>query len=124
MDDDRSRRREDDDRGAGTLAVVGLAAAVVGLAVLLAGIAGIPVARHRAMTGADAAALAAAAIVAGFGTDLGEEPCAAAGALLDRHGVEMRSCVVDGLDVTIEASVVTPFGPVAARSTAGPPGPR
>ena len=110
------------DRGAATVAAIGLAAAAIGLAAMLAGVTGIPVARHRAVAAVDAAALAAAAIVAGFGSGLGDEPCGVAAAILDRHGVVLHACVVDGLVVTIDASAATPFGAVSARATAGPPG--
>lgn len=109
-----------DDRGAGTIAVLGLAAAVVGLGALLAPVAGVAVARHRAAAAADAAALAAAAVVAGVETGLGGEPCTAADAVAVRHGAGVVSCELDGLVVTIQARVDLAFGRLTAVATAGP----
>lgn len=100
-----------------------MAAAVIGLAALLAPVASISVARHRAAAAADAAALAGAAVVAGLAA-APEGPCAAAAELAVRGGAALRDCDVDGLVVTVEASVATGLGEVAARATAGPPGER
>lgn len=108
------------DRGAGTLVVVGLVAAVLGIALLLAPIAGLAAARHRAAAGADAAALASAAIVGGFETGLGSDACAAAEEVAASHRAELGRCEVDGLIVTVRVDAATAFGSLSAWATAGP----
>ena len=134
----RVTSRRDSDRGAGTIAAVGVVAAVLGLAALLAPVAGIATARHLAASAADAAALAAAAVVAGLmglaGTEIGPEtatgpdqigafsgdPCDVADVLAARHGATLDACQIDGLVVTIRVAVKTEFGVVRVTATAGP----
>jgi len=108
-----------EDRGAGTVAVIGVAAVIIGLAGMLAPVSAISVARHRAAAAADAAALAAAAAVAGFGPVV-DDPCASAEMVADAGGAALVACDLNGLVVTIQAAVETAFGLVAARATAGP----
>lgn len=79
------------------------------------------VARHRAQSAADLAALAAASwAVAGEG-----QACGQAGWVTERMGVVLRTCRLDGLDALVE--VVAPptgglgeFGAAAAKARAGP----
>ncbi len=108
------------DRGAGTVAVIGLAALVIGLAGMLAPVTAVSVARHRVAAAADAAALAAAEVLAGFGP-VTADPCGTAAIIANAGGVGLVGCELDGLVVTVEAAVDTAFGAVLARATAGPP---
>ncbi|HEY8588812.1 MAG TPA: Rv3654c family TadE-like protein [Naasia sp.] len=103
------------DRGSGTAATVGVAAAVV----LLAGMA-VPLymqlAERRSLAAAaDAAALGAADSRSGAAPGF---PCPVAAAIAAAHGAEIASCVVDDLVVTVR--VVGSGGSATAR--AGPPG--
>jgi secretion/DNA translocation related TadE-like protein len=102
----------------GVLAAIGVAAVLVGSAV---------VARHRATTAADLAALAAAEqAVRG-----GDGPCAVAAAVARANGAGLTACAVEGsavVDVAVDVAVrLGPLGVrhAAARARAGPvaPGP-
>ncbi|HEX8870714.1 MAG TPA: Rv3654c family TadE-like protein [Lentzea sp.] len=74
------------------------------------------VVRHRVTGAADLAALAGAAGL----VDGEESACEQAKRVAERNGAQLRSCSVNGWEVVAEASAVTPFGPVSARSRAGP----
>ncbi|MGR6967291.1 Rv3654c family TadE-like protein [Geodermatophilus sp. URMC 61] len=101
---------------AGVLAAIGVAAVLVGAAV---------VARHRATTAADLAALAGAEhAVRG-------EPgaCAAAGEVAGANGARLTACTVgDGAVVEVGVAVPVRLGPLGvsragARARAGPVAP-
>lgn len=89
------------------LVVVAAAGAQFGAAV---------VARHRVTGAADLAALAAAARL----TEGDQSACEQAERVARQNRAELRSCAVSGWEVVVEVSSVTPFGPVSARSRAGP----
>jgi secretion/DNA translocation related TadE-like protein len=75
------------------------------------------VARHRAQTAADLAALAAAARLASGA----EAACARASAVARAMRVDDVGCRVDDLDVVVTVRVAVPFGGVAqAGARAGP----
>jgi len=106
------------DRGAGTVAALGIVAFGIGLAVLLAPISGIAVARHRAAAAADAAALAAAGVLSGFASG---DPCGRAAEVAAAGGTSLHHCDLDGLVATVAVAAGTALGPVLAVATAGPP---
>lgn len=88
---------------AGVLAVVGLAAVLVAMAV---------VARHRATTAADLAALAGA----GGAVEGEADPCAGAAAVAAANGARLRACSVDAAAVAdVVVGVPVELGPLGAR---------
>lgn len=89
------------------LLVVAVGGAQVGAAV---------VARHRVTGAADLAALAAAVRL----TDGDQSACEQARRTAKANRAELTSCTVSGWEVVVEVSAATPFGPVSARSRAGP----
>ncbi len=99
-----------------------LALALVGATILLAGltlpIGAVLAGKQRAISAADAAALAAAdvavGIVAGF-------PCEAAASVAESNGARLAACEVDGLVATVSVTAGVAGLPVTASATAGPP---
>ncbi|PRY43166.1 secretion/DNA translocation related TadE-like protein [Geodermatophilus tzadiensis] len=89
---------------AGVLAAIGLAAVLVGAAV---------VARHRAGSAADLAALAAASrAVAGD-----PAACDTAGEVARANGAALTACTVgDGAVVEVDVAVTVPLGPLGTRT--------
>ncbi len=74
------------------------------------------IARHRVTGAADLAALAAAASLA----EGGEKACEQAERVARANRSSLATCAVSGWEVVVEVSATTPFGPVSARSRAGP----
>lgn len=112
------------DGGVATLWVAG-AIAVVFL-VVLAGVwlAAATVARHRANSAADLAALAAASRA----RDGSGEACARAGWVAERMRAELARCTLEGWDSLIEVTVrpqgaLGGFGAASAHARAGPVSP-
>jgi secretion/DNA translocation related TadE-like protein len=109
------------ERGSATVWLAGLAALIV-LATLAAVLQGSAVvARHRAATAADLAALAAAVRV----PDGRAAACAAASTLAIRNGGSLTRCVLSGDDVEVEVTRRVAFGHLGswaatARARAGP----
>lgn len=114
-------RRFCDTRGAGGVAVIGIAAAVALAAVLVIAAGAALVARQRVAGAADAAALAAADTVSGR---LPGVPCQVAAQVAEANAAEVTACVVDGLVVTVRAAGAIGAIPVTATATAGPPSER
>jgi secretion/DNA translocation related TadE-like protein len=111
------------DRGSGTIYALVVAAVVATVALAAAAVGGAVIARHRAMSAADLAALAGADVLAAGGGD----PCGAAAHIAARHQVDLLSCSTAGLvvDVTVGVAVrgALGFGLMAEmRSRAGPGG--
>jgi secretion/DNA translocation related TadE-like protein len=111
------RGRRDD--GSATIYVLALAAVVwlAGFVVLL--LAHVAVARSRAATAADLAALAGAAHV------VDGRACAVARSVVLAQDAELTSCVVDGSDVRVLVRVplgppLSRFPPAQGRARAGP----
>ncbi|MEV6242546.1 Rv3654c family TadE-like protein [Lentzea sp. NPDC051838] len=102
----------------GSAAVSGVVAMVLLIIVTLVGaqIGAAVVVRHRVTGAADLAALAGAAGL----VDGDESACEQAKRVAEGNGARLESCAVSGWEVVAEASAVTPFGPVSARSRAGP----
>ncbi|WP_207454609.1 Rv3654c family TadE-like protein [Desertivibrio insolitus] len=107
-----------DTRGAGSVTVVGIAAAIALAAVLVIAVGGALVVRQRVAGAADAAALAAADTASGR---LPGVPCVAAAEVAAANGAELDGCLVEGLVVTVRAAAVVGALPVTATATAGPP---
>ncbi|GAA2056928.1 Rv3654c family TadE-like protein [Williamsia deligens] len=112
-----------DDRGFATVLGAFVVAAVVGLTVTIVFVGAAVVARHRAQSGADLAALAGAgrAILAE------PDPCSAARTVAAANHLTVSECVVDGTEVTVTADVAVALGPFGdrvarARARAGPAG--
>jgi secretion/DNA translocation related TadE-like protein len=109
------------DRGSGTVLVLGLASVLTLVAMLLVALASVGVARHRAASAADLAALAAA------DRSLSGEAaaCAAAARAAAAVAAELGTCRLLG-DVAEVEALVRPPGPLGAlgearsRARAGP----
>ena len=109
------------DRGSGTVFAVAIVALVAALALFATALGGAMVARHRAGSAADLAALAAADSVARAEAD----PCIAAARVATLHGASLTACSVHGsvVDVVVE---MAPGGLVGTgrmavvRARAGP----
>ena len=105
------------DRGSATVWLAGLAA-LIGLATFAALVQGSAViARHRAATAADLAALAAAVRV----PDGAAAACATARAVAARNGGSLTRCVLSGDDVEVEVTrplVLRGLGSWAAMASA------
>lgn len=103
------KRTEDD----GTATVWVLAAGLLGLSVAIAfaTAGGAMVARHRAESAADLAAIAGA-IVARQGPDVA---CGRASLISSANGATLVACELDGLDVTVHVEVA----PAGAAALAG-----
>jgi secretion/DNA translocation related TadE-like protein len=109
------------DRGSGTVWVL-----AAGLVLLLAGLAGAAVgaahvARHRAQTAADLAALAGAA----HAIEGSDPACARAAEIAAANGARVATCHLDGLDLTVTVEVSPPAvvgvgRPATATARAGP----
>lgn len=109
------------DGGFVTVAVAGLLLVLVSVAWLVEALGAVAVARHRAATAADLAALAAAAHAIEGPTPA----CRAAAVIAERQGARVRRCSVDGLDALVEVVVRPPgrlgsFGEAISVSRAGP----
>ncbi|WP_052684596.1 Rv3654c family TadE-like protein [Lentzea aerocolonigenes] len=102
----------------GSAAVSGVVAMLLLIIATLTGaqIGAAVVVRHRVTGAADLAALAGA-----VGLPDGEESaCEQAKLVVERNRARLESCEVSGWEVVVRASAATPFGPVSARSRAGP----
>ena len=100
-----------------TVAVVGLTAALVAVASLLTTLGVVAVARHRAASAADLAALA------GAGHLLDGTACEVAAHAAAVQSAVLESCRADGTAVSVVAAVrVGVLGTARARARAGPSG--
>lgn len=107
------------DRGFATVAVLGLGAVLLALAVLVSALGTVAVARHRAASAADLAALAGARHVVDGGA------CRAAARTALAQAAALESCRVDGPSVSVQVGVrVGTWGTARARARAGPTGTR
>jgi secretion/DNA translocation related TadE-like protein len=102
----------------GSAAVSGVVAMLLLMIVTFAGaqIGAVVVVRHRVTGAADLAALAGATSL----PDGDEIACEQARRVAESNSARLESCSVSGWEVVVSASAVTPFGPVSARSRAGP----
>jgi secretion/DNA translocation related TadE-like protein len=114
-----------DDRGSGTVLLLGVVAVVVVLAAGLGLLVSAQLARGRAQAAADLAALAAADELrggpAGLGAAVGGSPCGVAGAVAERNGGRLISCRAEGLGVVrVQVAVGGRAGTASADARAGP----
>lgn len=102
-----------DDRGFATLLGAFAVAALAAVAVAMLYVGGAVVARHRAQSTADLAALAAAQqhVLAA------PDPCSAATEIAEaqRVGGRITRCEVDGVDVVLTVAVPVRLGPFGVR---------
>lgn len=108
----------DRDRGAASVLATAICACLVLAAITVIPASMALAAAQRADGAADSAALAAADVASGLEPG---SPCDAAELVATANGVQLGSCAVDGMIVTVQ--VDTGSGPlsVQARATAGPP---
>jgi secretion/DNA translocation related TadE-like protein len=105
-------RRED---GFVTVAILGLATVLVAVSALLATLGTVAVARHRAASAADLAALAGARHL------LDGTACQAAARVARAATAVLEDCRDGGSDVTVQVGIrVGPLGTAHARARAGP----
>lgn len=108
-----------DERGAGTVLVLGVVGAIVALTAAVVPQLSVHVASMRAANAADAAALAAADAVSGAIPGI---PCDLAAATATRNGATLESCTTDGPTASVRVGVTVIGIAVSARARAGPPG--
>ena len=111
------------DQGSASVWAIAVLSLMLAIAIAGLGIGAATVARHRAASAADLAALAAASALARGGPD----PCAVAERIARAQGGEIAACGLDGLvaDVVVRVPVAGPlsFGAAALmRARAGPSG--
>ncbi|HWH29220.1 MAG TPA: Rv3654c family TadE-like protein [Mycobacteriales bacterium] len=104
------------DAGSATVLVLGLTLVVLLAGIVAAGLGAVAVARHRAASAADLAALAVAAR-ASHGQ---VTACAAGGRVAARAGAALTSCRLEGWEAVVVAAVRPP-GPVGALGVARVP---
>jgi secretion/DNA translocation related TadE-like protein len=107
-----------DDRGAGTILMVGLIATIVALTALVVPLYWALSVRHALAGAADAAALAAADTASGL---IAGYPCDNAARLATANDAKIKDCTVDGRIVTVTASRRILGILVTTSATAGPP---
>lgn len=122
-DDAVSRRRVDEERGAGTVLMGALALLTLVLVAAAALLLQAASAASKAATAADLAALAAADTARGLSSG---DPCAAAATVADQHGAVVADCEIGAtgpgtavIRVSVDVPGVLPDAVGAAR--AGPP---
>lgn len=131
----RERAHDPDarDRGAGTVASIGVCLALMGAAVIGLVMVQVSVAALRAGAAADLAALAAADTLRGLGPQgpagaypAGTDPCGVARDVAARNNARITGCTADPVrnTVTVRTEVQVPAVPfpAAAAARAGPPG--
>ncbi|CRK61080.1 hypothetical protein [Alloactinosynnema sp. L-07] len=116
-----NRQSRPEDSGFATVWAAGVIAALAALMSLVLGLVAVVVARHRAESAADLAALAGAV----HAVDGEAVACDRAQWVADRMSAELVDCELRGWDVTVRVAVVPPgaaavFGPAAAAARAGP----
>ncbi|UWX96674.1 flp pilus-assembly TadE/G-like family protein [Arthrobacter zhaoxinii] len=126
--------REPNDRGAGTVAAIGICLILLGFSVVALLMVQASVAAVRAATAADLAALAGADTLRGLQLPAAGDPpgaasgdaCGVAGEVAARNNAFLRACTVnpetDTLTVETEVDVPVLPVPATARARAGPPG--
>ena len=123
MTSDRRRGGEHEvtserERGAGSILVVGLAAAILLLVLAIVPLGSVLATRQRAAAAADAAALAAADTAAGL---VPGSPCASADEVAAANSARVTACVVEGSTATVRVTTTLGVLSVDATATAGQP---
>lgn len=96
----------DSDQGSGTIWAGAVAMVVCAIGSMILVVAISQMARHRANTAADLAALAAAQVL----LDGTADPCAEAAQKASANSADLTSCEVDGENVTVVVSVAVRLG--------------
>lgn len=115
------------EEGSGTVLHAGLLAFLATLGILLVSISGFLVAKQKAQSVADMAALAGADLssVEVFSAGRGSGACGMAARVVEANAFSLRSCRVAGADTFVVASKDFRVGPftmaVTGRARAGPP---
>jgi len=107
------------ERGAGTVAALGVVSATLACAGLSLPIGAALVVKQRVEAAADAAALAAADTATGFSAGY---PCDAAGQAAVLNGAQLAECRVDGVVATVRVRGQVLGLDVIVAARAGPPG--
>ena len=94
-----------DERGSGTVLVLGIIAVLLAMAVCAGGLIQAQAAAGKARSAADLAALGGATALSSVVAP--SEPCETAGRVARANGAEATECTVDGEDVVVEVSVRT-----------------
>lgn len=110
-------RHPSDETGGASIVGVGLLTAAALLTVALLAAAGLLVERQRTAGAADAAALAAADVLAGL--EVGE-PCDSAGTVAAATGHRVVACALHGPVATVTVSAIGSGPRVSATASAGP----
>jgi len=108
-----------DERGAGTVATLGLGLGIVALVLAALPLYGALAARHSVVAAADAAALAAADAASGL---VPGYPCEIAARVASANGASLDGCALDGLVATVVVGRPLLGFEVVASATAGPAG--
>lgn len=124
----RRSSRGQSDAGSGTVLAIGLVAAIAVLAIALGAVGGVLIARSRAQTAADLAALSAASAVSvppgvslAGDAELAADPCGRADEVAVRNAGRLTGCSVGPLGVvTVTVRVPHRLVPATARAVAGP----
>lgn len=107
------------EEGAGTVLAVAMMGLLVTVSVAVSGVVGVVAAHRRAQSAADLSALAGAAALQDGG-----DPCERAGSIARRNGATLRSCAVDGWEVTVAVTSTIQLPgdsmQLSARGRAGP----
>jgi secretion/DNA translocation related TadE-like protein len=115
----RAGERRGNERGAGSVLVLGVVAACITVSLLVIPIYRGAVTKRLVANAADAAALAAADVAIGI---LPGVPCEAADAAAVLNGARLAECVLSGAVATVTAEASLLGVEVRARARAGPPG--
>jgi secretion/DNA translocation related TadE-like protein len=107
------------ERGAGTVAALGLGLAIVAVFLLAVPLYVALAARHAVTGAADAAALAAADAASGL---VPGHPCDLAARVAAANGASVEDCAVDGLVATVTVGRTVLGLAVSERASAGPAG--
>ena len=105
--------RFSDDRGSGTVLILGISAGFVSLAAIFAGTLGVAVNQAQVQAGADLSAIAASQVLRGISTGI---PCDQARRLAQLNMTELHSCSIVGEEVTVVTG--TDHGGIVLNATA------
>lgn len=109
----RVRALRGEDGGVATVFAAVAVLALLSVTALAVQVGAATLARNRAETAADSAALAGALRV----LDGANAACGRASSVAAANGAVMATCVLDGADVLVTVTVATHLGPLAATAT-------
>jgi secretion/DNA translocation related TadE-like protein len=112
------RHSPDGERGSGSILAVAILAAVLALTAAILPLGTVLTAKRQVANSADAAALAAADVAVGIAPG---QPCEVARQVAEANGVALLSCVLEGVDATVQTRLELNGFSLTARATAGTP---